>query len=154
MADSPPLQERSPQTPVDWDRHYDLRWRVLREPWGQPPGSERDELDSASIHVALWDGDHAVAGGRLHFNSPLEAQVRYMAVEPRWQGKGLGSRILGLLEARAVAAGAHSVVLNAREEAAGFYLGHGYQVTGPGGVLFGSIPHLRMEKRLKSGENL
>lgn len=148
MADSPPIQERSPESPGEWRRYYDLRWRVLREPWGQPLGSERDELDPESIHVALWDGELAAAGGRLHFNSPGEAQVRYMAVDPKWQGKGLGSRILGLLEARALAAGAHSVVLNAREEAAGFYLRHGYQVTGSAGLLFGSIPHLRMKKSL------
>lgn len=148
MAEEPLFQERSPQTAPQWERYYDLRWRVLREPWGQPPGSERDELDPESIHVSLWDGELPVAGGRLHFNSPLEGQVRYMAVEPKWQGKQLGSRILGLLETRALAAGAHKVVLNAREEAAGFYVKHGYQVTGPAGLLFGSIPHLRMEKPL------
>ncbi len=146
MNEFPPIQERGPLTPGEWDRYYDLRWRVLREPWGQPSGSERDELDPESIHVALWDGELPIAGGRLHFNSPLEAQVRYMAVEPKWQGRQLGSRLLGLLEARALAAGAHSVVLNAREEAAGFYQRHGYQVTGPAGLLFGAIQHLRMEK--------
>ncbi len=148
MADSLRLQDGGPRNAVAWDRYFDLRWRVLREPWGQPPGSERDEMESASIHVALWDGELPVAAGRLHFNSPLEAQVRYMAVEPKWQGMQLGSRILGLLESRALAAGAQSVVLNAREAAMGFYLRHGYRVSGPAALLFGSIPHLRMEKTL------
>lgn len=148
MTDSAAIREHSPQSADEWSRYYDLRWRVLREPWIQPPGSERDELDSESIHVALWDSELPVAGGRLHFNSALEAQVRYMAVEPKWQGMELGSRILGLLETRALEAGARSIVLNAREEAVGFYLRHGYQVRGPAGLLFGSIPHLRMEKVL------
>ncbi len=142
------VQTRVPETPGEWDQYYNLRWRVLREPWGQPLGSERDELDLQSFHAAIWDGVMPVAVGRLHFNSPLEAQVRYMAVDPNWQGQQLGSRILSLLEARAQSAGAQRVVLNAREDAAGFYHRHGYSVTGPAGLLFGAIPHLQMLKRL------
>lgn len=149
MTNPPFLQERSPETPPDWERYYDFRWRVLREPWNQPRGSERDALDSASFHAALWDGDLPVAGGRLHFNSPAEAQVRYMAVDPNWQGKGLGARILSILEARATKNGAQRVVLNAREQAAPFYLRRGYRQIGSAGLLFGSIPHFRMEKTLR-----
>lgn len=150
MKNQPFLQERSPETPLEWDRYFDLRWRVLRQPWEQPKGSEKDELDSECFQVALWDGEIPVAVGRLHFNDPNEAQVRYMAVEPERRGNHLGSRILALLETRAALEGAARIVLNAREEAAGFYNGHGYDATGPAGVLFGSIPHVRMEKTLHS----
>lgn len=27
---------RSPASPSDWDIYFDLRWRILRAPWGQP----------------------------------------------------------------------------------------------------------------------
>lgn len=148
MTDFSPLSQRSPSTPGEWERYYELRWKVLREPWGQPRGSERDDLDSRSFHAALWDGDDAIAAGRLHLNSPAEAQVRYMAVDPSRQGQGLGSRILGILEARAVEIGATSIVLNAREEAAGFYRRHAYEKIGSAGLLFGSILHLRMRKQI------
>ena len=149
MENSPPLQERSPQTSTEWDRYFDLRWRVLRGPWNQPRGSERDDLDPVSFHTALWDGDLPVAAGRLHLNSPSEAQVRYMAVDRSWQGKGLGSRILSRLEAQATQDGAACIVLNAREEASPFYRRHGYQETGSAGLLFASIPHFRMQKALR-----
>ena len=149
MEDSPHLQERSPQTATDWDRYFDLRWRVLRGPWNQPRGSERDDLDPVSFHAALWDGDLLVAAGRLHLNTPSEAQVRYMAVDPDWQNMGLGSRILTRLEAEATLDGAACVVLNARGEAAPFYQRHGYQEVGSAGLLFASIPHFRMQKALQ-----
>ena len=144
------LQERSPRDSAEWERYYDLRWRVLREPWGQPRGSERDSLDIEAVHVAFWDDDgRPVAAGRLHLNSPTEAQVRYMVVEANYRGEKLGSRVLEILEARAAAAGVEHVVLNAREEAAPFYLRHGYQEIGSAGLLFGSIPHLKMRKQLR-----
>ncbi|MEP6821016.1 MAG: GNAT family N-acetyltransferase [Chthoniobacterales bacterium] len=148
MSDQSILDDRSPETALEWERYFDLRWRVLREPWDQPRGSEKDELDSESFQVALWEGEVPVAAGRLHFNDPTEAQVRYMAVEPQRRGYHLGSRILGLLETRAAMEGAKRIVLNAREEAAGFYRRHGYEISGPAGLLFGSIPHVRMEKHV------
>ena len=33
-----------PRTTQEWESYFDLRWRVLREPWGQARGSERDDL--------------------------------------------------------------------------------------------------------------
>ena len=96
-----------PNAPADFEKYFCLRWRVLREPWQQPRGSERDEREDESIHLMIraWNGD-ALAAGRLHLNSPSEAQVRFMAVDPSAQGRGLGSMILEALEKRARGAGA------------------------------------------------
>lgn len=138
-----------PRSEADWQSYFDLRWRVLRAAWNQPRGSERDAQEDQSIHVMLCDPSrHAVAVGRLHFRSPTEAQIRYMAVEEAFSGRGLGSRILRELESRASSAGIRRVVLNARKNAVPFYLKHGYAVTGPAGTLFGVIEHLRMEKEI------
>jgi len=138
-----------PQTLIDRDRYFDLRWRVLRKPWQQPRGSERDDREDQSIHLMIRgaNGD-ALAVGRLHLNSPVEAQVRFMAVDPRWQGRGLGSTVLRELEHRARVAGATSVVLNARDSAQRFYEQHGYRMEGPAETLFGSVPHVQMRKYL------
>ena len=145
--DSLPLIQ--PVTETDWASCFDLRWRVLRQPWNQPRGSERDPADSSSYHLMLKTPDGlAAAVGRLHLNSPTEAQVRFMAVDPAWRRKGLGGRVLKGLEAQARALGARKVILNAREEAVAFYLGHGYQVEGPADTLFGAVRHMRMRKRL------
>ena len=146
---SPCFQLRAPAGTDEWERYFDLRWRVLRAPWNQPRGSERDERDSDSSHLALWD-PHGVplAVGRLHLNSPVEAQVRYMAVEPKAAGRGLGSQILAGLEARADEFGARRIVLNARELVRRFYERHGYTVIGPAATLFGEVPHVRMFKEI------
>ena len=140
---------RPPGTPAEWDQYFDLRWRVLRAPWNQPPGSERDELEAESSHLALWNQVGApVAVGRVHLNSPSEAQVRYMAVEPTATGSGFGSRILARLEAQACGLGATHVILNSRELARRFYERHGYAVTGPAATMFGEVVHVRMAKAL------
>ena len=142
-----------PQSEAEWQSYYDLRWRVLRAPWNQPRGSERDAQEDQSIHLMLCDASrHAVAVGRLHFRSTAEAQIRYMAVDQTLAGRGLGSRILRELESRASSAGVTRLVLNARKDIVPFYLKHRYSVTGPADTLFGVIEHVRMEKAIASAE--
>lgn len=136
-----------PRDEADLERYFELRWRVLRAPWDQPRGSEQDDREDESIHLMVRDGNgEALAVGRLHLNSPTEAQVRFMAVDPRAQGRGLGSMVLRALEERAQSAGAKTIVLNARESAQRFYDQHGYRVEGPAPRLFGGVDHLRMRK--------
>ncbi len=111
-----------PQSKIEWERYFDLRWRVLREPWQQPKGSEQDDREAGSVHLMLCDASRMpLAVGRLHLNSPEEAQIRFMAVDPKTTGRGLGSTILNALESRAAEMGAHRIVLNAREQAIPFY---------------------------------
>jgi len=140
---------RAPQTPDDWRAYYTLRWRILRAPWGQPPGSERDELEDRSIHRLLCDatGD-VLAVGRLHQLGNQTAQIRYMAVEKGYERQGLGTRILEQLECDAEAAGFTGIVLHARQAALPFYQRHGYQLVSPSHLLFGEIQHYRMSKQL------
>jgi N-acetylglutamate synthase-like GNAT family acetyltransferase len=89
-----------------------------------------------------------LAIGRLHFNTPAEAQVRFMAVDPSAQGRGLGGKILQECERRARTAGAKSIVLNARDDAERFYLKHGFEVVGPAPTIFDAVKHVRMRKVL------
>ena len=149
LEDLAGLELRQPVSPEEWDRYFDLRWLVLRSPWDQPRGSERDELEAESVHLALWGKDRMpVAIGRIHLNSPAEAQVRFMAVAPAFTGRGLGSRILAALELQARELGAETIVLNSRAEARGFYERHGYVEIGAAATLFGTIPHFRMSKEV------
>lgn len=138
-----------PATEADLESYFDLRWRVLREPWLQPRGSERDERENESIHLMVRSstGD-ALAAGRLHLNSPTEAQVRFMAVDPKVQSRGFGSLVLRALEGRARDAGAKRLILNARASARRFYEQHGYQVEAPAERLFNGVDHWRMSKKL------
>lgn len=138
-----------PQSSADFEQYFDLRWRVLREPWNQPRGSERDDREEESIHLMIRsDAGDALAVGRVHLNTPTQAQVRYMAVAPDAQSRGFGGIVLRELEQRARAAGAKQVVLNARAAAQRFYERRGYQVEAPAERLFGEIEHWRMRKEL------
>lgn len=129
--------------------YYALRWRLLREPWGQPPGSERDELEDEAWHVAARSAEGTTIGvGRLHRIAKETGQIRYMAVEPEWQRQGVGAAILATLEAAAIDNGMRRIELDARESALAFYSRRGYAVTGPAPTLFGTIPHRRMAKTL------
>ena len=144
-----------PATPAQWQAYFTLRWQVLRAPWDQPRGSECDALDappSAAIHCLVRDArDTALAVGRLQQDpqgQQTSARIRYMAVAEHCRGRGLGRTVLEYLECRARERGVESIELNAREATVGFYLHHGYTVTGKGPLLFGEIAHHRMHKRL------
>jgi GNAT superfamily N-acetyltransferase len=139
---------RAPETEPEWQAYFDLRFRVLRKPWGQPPGSERDELEETAIHAALWLGKELIAVGRAHWQEEKIAQVRYMAVEPAYQGKGYGACVLHYLEAKVKIEGGEMIRLNARENALSFYENNGYKITDRGPNLYGVIPHFKMEKYL------
>jgi ribosomal protein S18 acetylase RimI-like enzyme len=140
-----------PTSQIDWERYFDLRWRVLRRPWRQPKGSEKDNREAGSVHLMLCDASRMpLAVGRLHLNTPLEAQVRFMAVDPTATRQGLGATLLAALESRAAQMGARSIVLNAREQAIPFYRKHGYVVTGEAATMFGSVLHFRMAKQISA----
>jgi predicted GNAT family N-acyltransferase len=138
-----------PASAEDFRRYYELRWKILRAPWQQPRGSERDSLDEDSTHLMLIDSARRLTGvGRLHFNSIREAQIRYMAIAVMRQRSGFGSRLLEALAHRAQVLGAASIVLDARESALGFYRKRGYTAQGDGHVLFDRIAHVRMVKQI------
>jgi N-acetylglutamate synthase-like GNAT family acetyltransferase len=142
------MEISSPKSKEELEAYYDLRFRILREPWGQPKGSEKDELEGDSIHLAAVENGKVIGCGRLHFNSPEEAQIRYMAVEEDLRGKGVGEKILKELEKRAGTKGAKRIILNSRDTAVGFYKKNSYTTTGKSHTLFGEIPHFKMEKAL------
>ncbi|WP_045687056.1 GNAT family N-acetyltransferase [Hymenobacter sp. AT01-02] len=141
----------APHTPDEWAAYYRLRYEVLRQPWGQPAGSEHADDDAAptTTHALLLSPEgHAMAVGRLHPASPTQGQVRFMAVAPHQQGQGLGRQVLTYLEAAARTQGLEEVVLHSRQNAVPFYQRLGYAVVAPSHILFGTIPHFLMRKSL------
>lgn len=122
---------------------------MLRKPWNQSKGSEKDELEDKSIHVMACNKDRIPVGvGRAHFNSDEEAQIRYMAVEKEWQGKGIGKMILNYLEEKIKEKDAKRIVLNARDIAIKFYEMQGYEIVKEAHTLFDVILHYKMMKEL------
>lgn len=144
-----PINIRPPKTPEEFAQYYELRWRILRAPWNQPEGSEKDTLEKVCYHLIAQDDSQRVIGvGRVQFNKTDEAQIRYMAVEPKHTGTGIGSKIVAKLEAIALDNDHDLIVLDAREPAVRFYEKLGYEVKEKTHVLFGCIQHYRMQKVL------
>lgn len=119
----------TPTTPEELSAYYDLRWRVLRQPFQRPRGSEQDEYDQVGYHrMVVNAAGEAIAIGRLHFNTPEEAQIRFMASAPEHRGEGHGVAIVHALEKLARAEGAKHIVINSRDNTLGFYIKCGYEV--------------------------
>ncbi len=141
---------RPPKTEKEIELYRDLRWRILRAPWNQPRGTELDELESKAFPIMVCEVDGIPIGvGRVHFNSETEAQIRSMAVEENWQGKGIGSIVLKELEKIAIEKGAKKIILHARDNAVKFYENNGYKVVKKSHKLFGVIPHYQMLKTIE-----
>ena len=142
------MEIRSPETEAEFAAYYELRWEALRGPWGQPRGSERDEIDPTATHVAGYDeAKRLVCVGRLHAVEAGVGQVRYMAVESSLRGCGLGQAVLDELERLAKRQGMTAIRLDARESAVGFYQRNGYATEGEGHTLFGVVHHSKMRKQ-------
>lgn len=145
--DTPALTLVEPSGPEQFEQYYDLRWRILRAPWKQPRGSEKDAMEEDSYHLMVVDSTgQAIGVGRLHLNTPQQAQIRFMAVDPRKQRTGIGKMLLLALEAKAIEWGAVEIVFDARANIAGFYKRYGYVTLAPGHTLFNSIHHYKMHK--------
>ena len=139
-----------PTTSEEFKKYYNLRYEILRKPWGQPKGSERDDGEDMSNHRMIIDEKtgNALAVGRLQFNSEDEAQIRYMAVADEFQGQGLGSQIISALEDVARGKGIQKIILSARENALQFYKNNDYEIVRKTHLLFGEVQHWLMQKEL------
>jgi predicted GNAT family N-acyltransferase len=137
-----------PSTPRDFESYYALRYEVLRKPWNQPLGSEKDNDENTSVHAFVKENERVLAVGRLQFTDEHTSQVRFMAVSPDQQGRGLGRKVLEYLEKKSLAAGRTKVILHARENALEFYKNCSYHVVQKSHLLWGQVQHWLMEKEL------
>ncbi len=140
-----------PKSLEEFKKYYNLRYEILRKPWGQPMGSERDGGEETAIHRMIIDEKtgNTLAVGRLQFNSEDEAQIRFMAVADKFQGTGLGSQIISALEDVARGKGVQRIILSARQNALQFYKNNGYEIVKKTHLLFSEIQHWLMKKELE-----
>ena len=141
------MEIREPKTKEEREKYYLLRWKVLRQPWNQPPGSERDALEDQAKHFAAFEEANIFGVGRLDHVDTSIYQIRFMAVEPGCQSKGIGAILMNTLEMDAWNSGAIEIILHAREQAVGFYEKLGYVCIEPSHLLFGEIQHFLMKKK-------
>jgi len=139
----------SPTSEDLWNQMMDLRFEVLRKPWGEPKGSEQADDDEKSIHGIIVNHENQVIGTcRCHLNSENEAQFRFMAIDAKFQGKGLGKLLVQYMEnlIKETYPGVNKIILHSREPAVPFYLAMNYKIVSTSYLLFGVIQHFLMEK--------
>ena len=140
---------KQPATEEEFKHYYHLRWKLLREPWKQPEGSERDELENQCFHIMAIDkSKQVIAIARLQFNSKSEAQIRYMAVDKAHERQGIGRQLVNAMEQHSRDSDYKQIILDARESAIGFYKKSGYKIIEKTYLLFDEIQHYRMLKKL------
>ena len=148
INDSKDVTICSPKTDQDFLNYYQLRWEVLRKPWGQPKGSEKDSHESNFYHLMAEKSSEVVGVGCIRVLDNDVAQIRFMAVSPKHNKKGVGKMILKGLKEYAGRKKKARIKLYARETAVPFYLKSGYNIIGDGYTFFEVIKHKQMEKTL------
>jgi predicted GNAT family N-acyltransferase len=126
----------------------DLRQRVLRAPLGLSVWNENLTLESQQRHFALTDTEgKPVACLTVVPIDGTRAKLRQMAVEPSFQGQGLGHQLIQAVERVLAEAGFQFLELHARQSAVPFYEKSGYRVSGD---IFNevTIPHVKMTRQL------
>lgn len=145
----------TPSSADELKRYFHLRWRVLREPFQRPPGSEQDEYDQVSHHrMVVNAAGEPVAIGRVHFNSPDEAQIRFMASAPEYRGEGHGVSIVYALEQVAREEGAKHVVINSRDNTLGFYQKCGYTLVEEADTLKNAMAEHQLRKEFSESNRI
>ena len=131
------------------NRIIQLRYDILRKPWDQPAATATDAAECKSINAFIEnDTKEVIACGRLQENEGKVGQIRFMAVSDKYQGKGLGKKIVVCLEEQAKKIGLKKIELQARENAVDFYKANGYTIKEQSFLLWGIIQHYLMEKNL------
>ncbi|MDT0595447.1 bifunctional GNAT family N-acetyltransferase/hotdog fold thioesterase [Glaciecola petra] len=139
----------TPKTEKELAAYYHFRWLCLREPWGYPEGSEKDEYESVSEHRIIIGSDNKIIGcGRVHLNTSEEAQIRHIAVDNTYRRKGVGKIIIDTLEDVAREMGAERAVSNARESSIPFFSACGFMIQEDAPTELGSLKRKMVVKYL------
>jgi len=140
---------RQPSKEEEFEAMYELRWRVLRKPWNQPKGSEKDDLENQSFPFIAISDEKIIGTARLQKNSEIEGQIRYLAINEEYRNQKIGRDLILFIEWYASKKNCSYLKLNARKTAHGFFIKQGYEIVGEGPTLFNEIEHYVMKKELK-----
>jgi predicted GNAT family N-acyltransferase len=120
-----------------------IRLVVFVQEQGVPPELEMDEIDAQCIHALAFEGEQAVATGRLL----PDGHIGRMAVLKEFRRQGAGGALLAKLMEAAKSRGDREVLLSAQVHAVPFYEAYGFEVFGAVYEEAG-IPHRDMRRHL------
>jgi N-acetylglutamate synthase-like GNAT family acetyltransferase len=138
---------RQPKTRKEFESMYDLRWRILRKPWNQPKGSEKDELESIAYPFIALFQNKIVGTARFHKSNESFGQIQYIVVEEPFRRKGIGAKLMEAIHLTAMNQLLKFTTLNANETALPFFEKMGYKTIEDGPLLFGEVRHKKMVRK-------
>ena len=72
---------KTPTTHDDFKSYYALRYKVLREPWGHPKGTEKDDYEPISEHfMAVNEKSEVVGVVKLYEKNEKVGHISHLAV--------------------------------------------------------------------------
>jgi N-acetylglutamate synthase-like GNAT family acetyltransferase len=144
------IEIRSPQTREEFKAYYDLRYRVLREPWGLPRGTEKDDYEPISQHFMAVDTETGEILGvvKLFEKEPGVGWFSHLAVAGKAQRKGIGRMLMQAVEQAARQRGFKVLGCQARLNTTDYFKKLGFQIAGLPTQYFGTTQVVWMEKKL------
>jgi GNAT superfamily N-acetyltransferase len=141
---------KSPTTREDLKAYYDLRYKVLREPWGLPKGSEKDDYEPISQHFMAIEEDTGTLVGvvKVFEKSPGVGWFSHLAVKPEHQRQGIGRLLIKTVEDAARKDGYTVLGCMSRLNTTAYMEKMGYQIAGLPSHYVGTIQTVWMEKTL------
>lgn len=140
---------KTPVTHDDFKTYYALRYKVLREPWGHPKGTEKDDYEPISEHFMAVDEKGNVVGVvKLYEKSSGVGYVSHLAVAVENQHKGIGKLLMKTVEERARARNFKVLGTMSRVTATAYFEKAGFRIAGIPTPHLGITHLVWMEKAL------
>lgn len=133
---------------AEYDAELQLRNKVLRIPLGLSLFDEELAKEVHDHHLGIYFSGKLVGVLILTQLKKEEIQMRQVAVDEAFQGKGRGAALVKEAEILAKNMGCTKMVLHARANVTGFYEKLGYRMVGEEFTEV-SIPHRAMEKTIE-----
>ena len=139
---------KTPMTREEFKAYYALRYKVLREPWGHPKGTEKDDYEPISEHFMAVDEQTGEVLGviKLYEKAPGVGNISHLAVLTAFQHKGIGTSLVEAVEKCARERGFKTLGTMSRVTATAYFEKHGYRIAGIPAPQLGTIHLVWMEK--------
>jgi predicted GNAT family N-acyltransferase len=134
----------------EYIKAVELRNRILRFPLGLKLDEKELLKENRDFHIGCFIEDHDLIG--ILILTPVnddDIKMRQVAVENKYQKKGIGKMLVKYSEELSVKNGFCRIILNARITALEFYLTLGYKIISDEYIDEDTkLPHCKMEKNI------
>ena len=129
-----------------YSKELELRNKILRKPLGLYLYDEDLGQDEYDVHIGAFDEKSLVGCTLLSRLDDTTLKMRQVAVDDKYQGKGIGTAMIDFCECYAKEKGYSEITMHARKTAVPFYTQFGYKLVGDEFAEV-TIPHYKMIKK-------